>query len=405
MNSLIILRHKLTVFGGAELILLKEAEYFAKHGYDVTVVVFEINYEVFKNRIKSLDLIVLDKKGFFGQVYALRKLIKKIRPQAIIAHENGHIHFLLSKLFLLKKPFSLIHMYGSFVWLVGSKLNNSFFYRRVIKNIHSTLPGHKIFNKDFDKKLDFFKRLKSEVHAIIDFFAVRSFDKILTCSKRTAWEIEKLYNKAPLIIPGGVDTDFFNPEKENINEIKSKFGYSIDDRIIMTINRLDPRKRIDLLIKSFLIAVKKIKNLKLVIIGSGPEEKKLRRLINSIHGKDIFLLGFMDDAELRQYYLISEIITYPAWCAWGLVPLEALSMNKKIVLSDDAMVQEAISDFDNVFVSRPSVEDFGINLIKALNSPFKESRERVIKEFNWPVYFNKIHKTIINYNGVDKDRQ
>src|SRR3989344_2838825 len=394
MDKIIILRHKLSVFGGAELVLVEEVKNFKKMGYDVTVVVFEINKAEFNKRLEGVRIEEI-KGNFLRQVVGLRNLIKKINPKAVIVQENGHIHLFFSKFFFKSKPFCVSHMYGSFIWLVGSKLNYSWFYRPKIIEIHKDVPGHGIFNGDIKKKLGIIGRFKSELHAILDFLAVRNFDEILTCSNITARELKKLYGINPKIIAGGVDTNLFNPEGLDADKIKKKMDYSAGDRIIMTVNRLDTRKRIDLLIESFDLLPNKFKNFKLLIIGKGPEKDNLQKLIDEKNIKNVFLLGFVDNESLMNYYLISEIIAYPAWCAWGLVPIEAIAMNKKVVVSSDAAVQEAISGLKDVFVAKPEIKDFSNKIWQALNSKTIGYREYAKKNFDWVVYFKKINDLII----------
>ena len=138
-------------------------------------------------------------------IFLLRKFITKNNCNQIIVHENSHIHVYLATFFLKSKIQIIQHLYGSFVWLVGSKLNHSFFYRSKIKTILEQIPAHKEFQNQVYLKLNLVSRMKVEVQAILDFLSVRSFNKIVTCSPHIKKELKVLYNINAEVIPGGVD--------------------------------------------------------------------------------------------------------------------------------------------------------------------------------------------------------
>lgn len=393
-KKILILRHKLTNYGGAELVFIKEAEYFSKRGYEVFGAVFNVNKEIFgKYMVYFRDFFIPAKSGFWREVFGLRKFIKKIGSDVVIAHENGHIHLFFAKMFLKKKPVCISHMYGSFMWLVGSKLSQSFFYRKDIKKIAAEIiTAYYDFNKGIFERISVYKRLRAELHAWLDFLAVRSFDKVITCCESTARELSIIYKIKPVIISGGVDAEKAPSESSlRVKEVMRKFNLPAGKKIILTVNRLDERKRIDLLIESFLKMSDKRKDAILVVAGTGPEEKKLKLMV-SPGNKKIFFTGFVPEEFLKGLYFISEVVVYSAWCNWGLVPLECLVLDKKVVISKDAFIQEGVADIPNVFVNNPNRKDLAEALVKALDAPAKKSKEIIEKRLSWEVYFGSISR-------------
>jgi len=75
------------------------------------------------------------------------------------------------------------------------------------------------------------------------------------------------------IIPFGVDTDFFKPLKLPKNE---------DMFQILSVGYLIERKGFEYLIRAMKEVLKKHKNARLKIVGSGPLENKLKNMIIKI---------------------------------------------------------------------------------------------------------------------------
>lgn len=131
------------------------------------------------------------------------------------------------------------------------------------------------------------------------------------------------------IIPHGIDLERFKttPELEaRSREIKVK----TDLPILLFVGRLVYYKGLEYLIR----AMQGIEA-KLVIIGSGPLESKLRRLAGLIGVKNkIEWLGEISDNELKAYYLACDMLVL-ASCqnseAFGLVILEAQAFSKPII--------------------------------------------------------------------------
>ncbi|TSC53615.1 MAG: group 1 glycosyl transferase, partial [Microgenomates group bacterium LiPW_16] len=79
--------------------------------------------------------------------------------------------------------------------------------------------------------------------------------------------------------------------------------------------------------------------LPLKIIGSGVEEKKLRRMA----GKNIEFLGQnLTDAELLQYYQNCRAIIFPTEEDFGLVPIEVQACGKPVIAFRGGGVLESI---------------------------------------------------------------
>jgi glycosyltransferase involved in cell wall biosynthesis len=101
---------------------------------------------------------------------------------------------------------------------------------------------------------------------------------------------------------------------------------------VLSVNRLDPAKRIDLLIQ----AAKLDSSLRIVIAGDGPDRRRLEQLAAGLNGQVEFA-GRVDDERLVDLYARCLAVFYaPVDEDFGMVPYEAFLSEKPVVTTHDA---------------------------------------------------------------------
>jgi len=101
---------------------------------------------------------------------------------------------------------------------------------------------------------------------------------------------------------------------------------------VLSVNRLDRAKRIDLLIE----AAKQEPSLRLVITGEGPDRARLESLASGLDGQVEFA-GRVDDERLADLYARCLAVYYaPVDEDFGMVPYEAFLSGKPVVTTSDA---------------------------------------------------------------------
>jgi glycosyltransferase involved in cell wall biosynthesis len=101
---------------------------------------------------------------------------------------------------------------------------------------------------------------------------------------------------------------------------------------VLSVNRLDRAKRIDLLIE----AAKREPSLRVVITGEGPDRERLESLASGLNGQ-IEFVGRVDDERLADLYARSLAVYYaPLDEDFGMVPYEAFLSGKPVVTTIDA---------------------------------------------------------------------
>ena len=101
---------------------------------------------------------------------------------------------------------------------------------------------------------------------------------------------------------------------------------------VLSVNRLDRAKRIDLLVA----AAKRDPSLRVVIAGEGPDRERLERLATGLNGQVTFA-GRVDEEQLADLYARCLAVYYaPVDEDFGMVPYEAFLSGKPVVTAVDA---------------------------------------------------------------------
>jgi len=137
------------------------------------------------------------------------------------------------------------------------------------------------------------------------------------------------------IIPLFVDTEHFYPRNKNKREyLLSKFGRNINN-IVLYIGRLGRYKGLDYLIRAMSYVDN---NIGLVIIGKGPKEQELKKLVKHLDLQDKVLFhDHVSYSELPEYYSSADVFVLPSIDrgeAFGLVALEAMACGVPVITTE-----------------------------------------------------------------------
>lgn len=108
-----------------------------------------------------------------------------------------------------------------------------------------------------------------------------------------------------------------------------------DDGTILSVSRLDAAKRVDLLIEALALTVAPIRA---TIVGAGPDEGELRRLIDQRGLADrVALLGRLPDEEVVARYNACRAVYYaPIDEDYGYATIEAFTAGRPVLTATDS---------------------------------------------------------------------
>jgi sugar transferase (PEP-CTERM/EpsH1 system associated) len=162
-------------------------------------------------------------------------------------------------------------------------------------------------------------------------------------------------NKVATII-NGVDTDVFIPA-ENKSKSKIALGLLPEEIIIGAVGRLDPVKDYTTLINAFASLYNSYKNIKLMIVGNGPEENNLRKCVEHAGIKDrVSFLGRKDN--IHELLRAMDIFVLPS-LAEGIsnTILEAFASGLPVIATNVGGNPELIKDKYTGFLFLPGDVD------------------------------------------------
>jgi len=210
-------------------------------------------------------------------------------------------------------------------------------------------------------------------------------DYFIANSRLTQTRIKKYYRKDSIVIYPPVDVDRLKATKHHEN-------------YFLIVSQLTQYKNIDIVIEAF----NKL-GLPLVIIGDGPERKRLQRLA----GPNIEIKGFLDDETTVKYYQNCRAFIFAGSDDFGIAPVEAMAAGKPVLaLRDGGALETIIEGKTGEFFDAPIIELLadGVRRITENTYDYKFIRKHS-EQFSTNIFINNIEKyinKIITNNNNDK---
>ena len=142
-----------------------------------------------------------------------------------------------------------------------------------------------------------------------DFSTANRPDHYIAISHFVAKRIKKVYNKKALVIYPPVDTDSFTLSTETSD-------------YYITCSRMVPYKKIDLIVEAFSKT-----NKKLIVIGDGPDFKKIKKLASS----NVELKGYVEKDEMLDIIKRAKAFIFAAEEDFGIAPIEAQACGVPVI--------------------------------------------------------------------------
>lgn len=165
----------------------------------------------------------------------------------------------------------------------------------------------------------------SKVNPLLRPVAAKLLDRLKKWDRQTACRVKQFvangktvqrriheaYGRDSVIIHPPVDTKFFVPDPDHVRE-----------DYYLVVSALAPNKRVELAVEACTQL-----NRQLVVIGSGPEEKRLRQ----IGGPKSRFLGWCSDDQVREHYRRCRALLFPGEEDFGMVPIEANACGTPVI--------------------------------------------------------------------------
>ena len=221
------------------------------------------------------------------------------------------------------------------------------------------------------------------------------------------YKVEKNIN----IIPTGIDVERFYKENLNLKELdmlRSTYNLSKKDFIILFVGRLGEEKNVEFLINAQKNLVSKHSNIKLIIVGDGPDKEKYEEMTLDLNlENNIIFTGKAAWDEMPYYYQVADIFaTASKTETQGLTVIEAMASNVVPVCMKDEAFESMITDELNglLFKNQEEYEKIILRLYDDSNELERlDNQARIQAESYSSKYY--ADKVLVVYNRAIKTKE
>jgi glycosyltransferase involved in cell wall biosynthesis len=147
-----------------------------------------------------------------------------------------------------------------------------------------------------------------------------------------------------VIVPNGVDIQPFRSPK--IHQKREDFGFNSSDILLMYFGRLGPEKNLPFLLRSFRGVAQAYSQVKLLIIGSGPESENLQEMANQMGLQSrVHFTGFIPYEDLPGYLPMADaFVTASISEVHPLSVIEAMASGQPVLGIQSPGVGDIVED-------------------------------------------------------------
>ena len=362
----LIVYPKFFIYGGAELVIVKLANYLTKKDIQNAILTTSMLPEIEKDLLET-KIIIQEKPRIpfgilgFKEILALRKGV----------HNNLN-NFDVINVHNYPAELSIFPLYKPTVWMCNE-------------------PPEVVLRLSLEPSP--FLKLAKRAILKFDKFVVRHYIKnVIVADEFNAKRFEKLYGLKPEIINYGIDYEFFSQGDSE----KAKKKYSLNNNfIILQVGMLTPFKNQIESIKTIEKLKDKIPHLKLILAGWAEKEYnlKLEKYTREKNlGEYVISTGQLDRGEIRDLYHACDMLLHPIKPQGGwLAPFEALCAKKPIVVSPEMSASEIIKR-EKIGIVTDNYPEAIIEIYRNMNKYFEigeRGGEWVKTNLSWDVFCQK----------------
>ncbi|HWY80119.1 MAG TPA: glycosyltransferase family 4 protein [Candidatus Sulfotelmatobacter sp.] len=224
---------------------------------------------------------------------------------------------------------------------------------------------------------------------IIEWLSVRMPDEIIAVSKHTKNKLitDLGIQKNITVVPNGIDLKVINSIKPS--KCKSDIIFA---------GRLLSHKNVNLLISSIHLLKSSFPNIKCIIVGKGPEEKKLKKLVRSLQIKNnVLFYDFLENQnDLYALMKASKVFVFPSTReGFGIAALEANASGIPVITTDhqDNATKDLIKNGLNGETVQLDKNKIAKIIKKYLTTNLVPNNYiTIVKKYNWDALSKRIER-------------
>ncbi len=188
------------------------------------------------------------------------------------------------------------------------------------------------------------------------------------------------------VIPTGIDITPY--KKANGEEIRAGWNWG-DDKVIISAGRLAEEKNWETLLEAFAIAQKAQPDIRLVLLGDGPQADALRSLAGELDvAERVTFVGKVAFDKVPSYLNAADLFAFASVTeTQGLVTLEAMAAGLPVVAVDADGTRDILAQGKQGLLTQNDANDLANGIIKAVDDPallskFKSAALRTARAYD-----------------------
>jgi glycosyltransferase involved in cell wall biosynthesis len=187
------------------------------------------------------------------------------------------------------------------------------------------------------------------------------------------------------VIPTGMDLQPY--EQADGQAMRSRMGWQ-NDKVMISVGRLAQEKNWIVLLQAFRKVYQKHPDLRLVLIGEGPQRQELETLAAELGiAERVMFTGELSFADVPSYLKAADLFTFASITeTQGLVTMEAMAAGLPVVAVDASGTRDIVEDGKQGFLVPEDAAALAKSMDRVLKSPtlmkrFKRNALRTAKTF------------------------
>jgi len=231
-------------------------------------------------------------------------------------------------------------------------------------------------------------KLTSKLHGK----TIKKCDILITISNQVKTLYSKVFDEEKIwTIPLGVDTEHFKPPKNCFQKKSCE---------ILFAGYLYKLKGVEYLVKAMRVIAENRRDVKLRIVGNGPDKLYLMKLTEALQLKDkVIFEGLVPHNEMPRYYQQCDIFCFPTLGEpFGKAIIEAMACAKPVIASNIGGPAEIIQNKKTGLLVPPAQPKILATKIlellddeNAMKKMGAEARKMVIEKYSWTKISERYH--------------
>jgi glycosyltransferase involved in cell wall biosynthesis len=280
-------------------------------------------------------------------------------------------------------PAALFHRFGlwhlSYTVISAFKIAKRLKGKSLVKGFSAACPGAVLAAKLKEKpSVVFYEynwayqvmyvnkgRALGTLASLIENYVIKNADVVVTRNASLKNELQLRGAKRIVVIPLTFDEDVFRPGID-FTELKEKYGIR-DEKILMSVGRLHPVKRLDLLLR----AVQQLdQRYKLFIVGTGTLENELKEMAESLGVSDrVLFTGAVPYSEVPKFMNMADLMVMTSSIeGQPRVLIEAMSCGTPAVGTNVFGIRDTIEEGVTGYLASDDPSDIAEKISKALEN-------------------------------------